>query len=449
MLKRRAALLCLLGLLIGIAAYQYLRFYREEHRESPPEIEKFQADEERLARLHNAKLLLPASSAVSEDWSQWRGPERDGFSPLKLASAPWSPEGPRRIWIVPGGPGHSGLAVAGDRVFTLVQMGEEETALCLDAASGRKIWSIAWAAKFSDASSGTGPRATPTVVDGRVYVLGSTGKFHCLGADSGKILWSHSLPDEFRCTRAYGYSCSPLVNGARVVVLTGSAGDGSIAAFDGKDGRRLWTAGTEAGGYSSPLAATLAGAPQILGMTGESVFAVAPEDGRILWTYPWTTWCGINVATPIVTGNYVFVSSGYGKGCALLEIQRDPNGAFRALPVYEHNRMRNQFSTSVLYRDAVYGFDEELLVCMELRSGKIRWKERGYGKGSVVGADGRLLVLGDSGRLALVEATPDAYRELASCTVSKTRCWTSPSLARGRLFIRDQESIQCFSVGPD
>ena len=147
-MKRRAALLCLLGVLIGIAVYQYLPFHREEHRESPSEIEKFQADEERLARLHNAKLPPPASAAASDEWPQWREPERDGLSPLKLASVPWGPEGPHRIWTAAGGPGHSGLAVAGDRVFTLVQRGEEETALCLDAASGRKIWSMAWAAKL-------------------------------------------------------------------------------------------------------------------------------------------------------------------------------------------------------------------------------------------------------------------------------------------------------------
>jgi outer membrane protein assembly factor BamB len=239
------------------------------------------------------------------------------------------------------------------------------------------------------------------------------------------------------------------VYGGRVIVLTRSAGGGSMAAFDPTDGRPLWTAGGAAEGYSSPVAATLAGSPQILGMTGESILAVAPEDGRVLWTYPWVTWLGINAATPIVAGNYVFVSSGYGKGCILLEIVREEGGGFRALPVYEHNRMRNQFSTSVLYRDAIYGFDEEFLACMELRSGKIRWKTRGFGKGSLVAADGRLLVLGEAGRLALVEATPEAYRELATCTVSQSRCWTAPSLAGGRLFIRDQDSIQCFSVGPE
>jgi len=171
------------------------------------------------------------------------------------------------------------------------------------------------------------------------------------------------------------------------------------------------------------------------------------RDGRVLWRFPWKTQGDYNVATPLVAQDYVFVSSGYGKGCALLELTRDAQGVFAARPVYEHNRMRNVFSTSVLAGEHLYGFDEQFLACLEFRTGRILWKQRGAGRGSVIAADRQLVVLGEEGTLALVEASPAGYREISSAKISTTRCWALPALSEGRLFVRDQESIQCFDLG--
>jgi len=179
-------------------------------------------------------------------------------------------------------------------------------------------------------------------------------------------------------------------------------------------------------------------------VTGESVAGIAPSDGAPLWRHPWTTHRDCNVATPIVTGDYVFVSSGYNKGCELLHVAPDAGGV---RPVYEHNRMRNHFSTGVLDGEQLYGFDEAFLVCMDLRSGKVLWKQRGFEKGSLLLAAGHLLILGENGRLALAKADRGAYRERSSFTITRSRCWAPPSLARGRLYVRDQESIFCFDLG--
>jgi len=194
------------------------------------------------------------------------------------------------------------------------------------------------------------------------------------------------------------------------------------------------------------MTAVIGGRRQIVALTGQTLVGLAPEDGTRLWGFPWATPGEINVATPIIAGNYLFIASAYGKGCALVEVSQGPDGSFAARPVYEHNRMRSKFGTAVLHRDHLYGFDEMLLVCMEFRTGKVKWKQRGFGQGSVIQAGDRLIVLGDEGRLALVEPFPDDYREVASCLVSRTRCWAPPSVAPGRLFLRDQESVYCFDL---
>jgi outer membrane protein assembly factor BamB len=240
---------------------------------------------------------------------------------------------------------------------------------------------------------------------------------------------------------------NPLVEGDLIIVQPGAGQGKSIAAFDRWDGRPVWRAGNDPGGYSSPMAATIAGLRQIVFMSGESLSASDVRDGRILWSVPWMNAQKLNVATPVLTQKDVFVSSGYGKGCALLEVTRSPGGDFSAKPVYESLRMRNQFSTCVLLGDHLYGFDENFLACMEFRTGKITWKERGgFGKGCLIAADGKLIVLGENGNLALVEARPDVYRELASGRISTSRCWALPSLAGGLLFVRDQETVQCFDL---
>jgi outer membrane protein assembly factor BamB len=186
---------------------------------------------------------------------------------------------------------------------------------------------------------------------------------------------------------------------------------------------------------------------QIVVFTGTSLVSVSPTDGQLYWRYPWPTQFEANVATPISIGDYLFISSGYGKGCGLLKVQKDGSGELEVRRVYENNQMCNHFSSSVLYKERLYGFNESVLQCMELRTGKVAWSEKGFRKGSLLIADGHLIILGETGKLALAEATPSGYKEQGSFRVlHSNRTWTVPALAGGRLYVRDEAHIVCIDL---
>jgi outer membrane protein assembly factor BamB len=193
------------------------------------------------------------------------------------------------------------------------------------------------------------------------------------------------------------------------------------------------------------VAATIAGKRQVVFFTGAAAVGLAPENGKLYWRYPWTTDFGVNAATPIVAGDYVFISSGYGKGCVLLKIEPDGDG-LRASPVYRHRKMKNHFFSSVRYKDHLYGFSETILTCLNFRTGEVSWDVRAPDRGSLLVADGHLIILGEQGTLALVEATPDGHRQKSAVEFSKRTCWSVPALANGLLYVRDTEKIICLDL---
>jgi outer membrane protein assembly factor BamB len=410
----------------------------------------FRADPERLRRLRQAPLLAIAGPGSSPDWPQWRGPNRDGCSTEEL-QIDWPTDGPRLLWRVPVGRGFSCPVVADQRIYTLAQEdgagGTQEVVTCRDAATGKERWCFRYPGRY-DERFGSGPRATPVVAGGCVYTVGPTGIFHCLRADTGEKLWRHDLLEEFGGeVPRYGLACSPLVDGDRVIVMPGGPG-AAVAAFDRRDGKRLWTALDDPIGYSSPVVCRAAGTRQLLVLTNTALVSLRPDDGRVNWRHPWEAKDGFNIATPLVFGDYVFVSSGYGKGCALLEVTAGPDG-LRAGVVFEQRRMCNKFASSVRHGDHLYGFDNENLVCLDVRTGQEAWrhKSRKVQKGSLLLAGGHLVVLGEYGWLSLAEASPRGYREQSSFRVSRHKCWTVPVLAGGRLYVRDEGQLACYSVG--
>jgi outer membrane protein assembly factor BamB len=436
----------------GLAAYVFL------------DQERFQADEARLQKLREA--VLPDSEAAgvkSSDWPQWRGPNRDGLSRETGLLTDWPKEGPKKLWEAKTGVGYSSLAVASGRVYTVLQDEDKEAVVCWNADTGQELWRFRYPCKYEN-SFGSGPRSTPTVDGDRVYTVGATGIFHCLNAVKGDKLWRHDLLEEFNAeTPRWGVSFSPLVEGDLVFTTPGGPNGNSLAAFDKVSGDLAWKKYDDPAAYSSPVTATIGGIRQIIFFTQNGLVSVGPKDGALYWRYPWETNFGCNVSTPIVVGDYVFISSGYDKGCVLLEVTKSapsplaPGGrgdggegaVFQAKPVYEHNRMRNHFSSSVRFKDAIYGFDDFTLICMDFRTGKTLWEHKGFKKGSLLIADGHLIILSESGEVALAEATPDAYRQKASFQFSHNKCWTVPVLANGRLYVRDEEKIACYEVGTD
>jgi outer membrane protein assembly factor BamB len=414
----------------------------EWHRRDPGRMEI-------LAR----QALPPPEASRAGDWPQWRGPNRDGLSPETGLRMDWPAGGPPLVWARPIGRGFSSVAVAGGRLYTqdaeAAAAGSQEAVVCLDARTGQEQWRFRYPSHYEE-RFGSGPRSTPAVDGDRVYAVGPTGVFHCLRADTGALLWRHDLLQEFHGREVrYGVSFSPLVEGDLVYTTPGGPGGQAVAAFDKFTGKLAWTALDDPTGYSSPVATTAAGVRQILVLTNAALVSLGPRDGQVNWRYPWAPGGGFNIATPIAFGDYVFISSGYGKGCALLEVSAEANGSLRAHRVYEHNRMRNHFASSVRCGGHLYGFDQMDLVCMDVRTGDIAWREKGartFGKGCLLAADGHLIILGEEGRLVLAVATPEGYVEKGSFQVGPNKFWTVPALAGGRLYVRNESQIYCLNL---
>ena len=417
---------------------------------------RFRSDPERMTRLRQAPLLAIGAPRQVGDWPQWRGPNRDGLSAETGLLREWPQGGPRVLWQVPVGRGFSSVAVAGGRVCTMMQEaptgadGTHEAVVCWDAGTGRERWRFRYPNRYEE-RFGSGPRSTPAIAAGLVYAVGPTGILHCLRAEGGSQVWRRDLLEEFGGDPPrYGVAFSPLVEGDLVITTPGGPG-AAVAAFDRHSGALVWKTGDDPVGYSSPVIGTAGGVRQVLVLTNKALLSLRPEDGHVYWRQPWEPSGGFNIATPIAFGDYVFVSSGYGKGCALFEVTRGEDGSPRAGRVYEHRRMQNYFASSVLYQEHVYGFDNANLACLDVRTGKVVWREkgrRGFKKGSLLIADGMLIVLGEYGRLALAEATPGGYRERSAFAVSANKCWTVPVLAEGRLYVRDEGRLVCLALRP-
>jgi outer membrane protein assembly factor BamB len=377
------------------------------------------------------------------DWPQFRGPHRDGISAEKGLLTGWPDGGPQTVWRIKLGQGFSGISIVGGRVYTMFGDGSDEFAICLDAATGKEIWRHRTDAIFKD-NFGNGPRSTPTVDGETVYTLGARGRLHALGVADGGVLWSKDLVKEYGAKiPTWGVSTSPLVEGNLLIVNVGGKKGASIVAFDKKSGKEAWRSLPDQAGYAAPIAITVGKQRQVLVLTGEGLVAVAPGDGKLIWRHPWKTSYDVNAATPVfIPPDRIFLSTGYDVGAAMLQIQADGN----VTQLWKNREMRNKFSSSLLHDGNIYGFDEKALKCVDPTTGETRWQERGLGHGSLIYADGHLIVLGDAGTLVLVEAKPGAYREKGRAQVFDGKTWTMPTLAGGKLFLRDENELISLDV---
>lgn len=413
-------------------------------------------DPRRLQALQAADLRAPAASAVpAGDWPQWLGPSRNAISTETGLNTNWNESPPKLLWKKPLHGGYSSIAVAAEKLFISDRDHDHERVVCLDAATGEEIWVYRYPSPYGRLEYGQGPRATPTVFDGRVYTVGATGKMLCVEATpadaKGRLLWEHDLMAEFDAQPPrWGVACSPLIEGSLVIVQPGGK-NASVVAFDRVTGEVVWRSLSDISGYSSPVAAEIAGLRQVVCLTGAGLAGLRPQDGQQLWYYPWQTQFEANIATPLVVGNYVFISSDYSKGCALLEITAE-GGRFKAEPVYvkSNKLMRNHHSTCVLHEGYLYGSDDmvgsSVFKCVDLRSGEQRWGER-IGKCSLLYADGHLIILNENGVLMLVEATPDGFRQKGKLEVfDSSQTWALPSLANGRLYLRNGREVRCYDL---
>jgi outer membrane protein assembly factor BamB len=389
----------------------------------------------------------PQAPAVGA-WPQYRGPHQDGVSRETGLAREWPAGGPKVLWKRPLTGGYSSVAVADGRLYTQTKEKNEEIVLCLDAGTGRTLWEFRYPCDYDehptmDQRFKSGPRATPTIDGEHVYTLGTTGLLHCLAAKTGKKVWQRDLLElAKRKIPEFGYCGSPLIVGDRLFVHPGGEQGNSLAALHKKDGRVLWQALDDPIGYSTPIHITFNGAPQLIHFTARGAVAVTPDAGKLLWRYDWKTDFDLNVAMPIYADGKVFLSSNYGRGCALLQLKPagDPEEVYTSLV------MQNHFNTSVLFEGHLYGFSNDRLRCVEFATGRMKWDKTGLRRGSLLIADGHLIALGERGELVLAEATPKAYVEKSRFQALDGICWTVPVLAGGRLYVRNERQLIAFNV---
>jgi len=386
------------------------------------------------------------------DYPAFRGTDRTGTVPTVRLARDWNVP-PKQLWRQPVGLGWSSFAVVGDYCVTQEQRGEYETVVCYELRTGREVWKHSDAAFFDEVTGGKGPRATPTIHAGRVYAQGATGILNCLDGTSGEPIWSTNiLKDNDAENALFGMSGSPLVVNGLVIVSPGGK-TGSLAAYDQQTGARVWAGGDAGASYSSPQFAAFAERDQILSFNAEGLFGHDADSGEVLWSHAWVSNPAEknNVCQPVVLPAHddepdrVFIASGYGKGCALLDIVG--NGS--SFDVHQHWSTRNlkaKFSSVVRRGRYIYGLDERILVCIDLATGKRSWKGGRYGYGQLVLADDLLIVQAESGDVVLVEATPELHRELTRFAALDDRTWNHPVVTGDLLLVRNDREAACYQL---
>ena len=388
-----------------------------------------------------------AARSTRSYWTNYRGPARDGRYDESQIRTNWPAEGLPLLWKQPIGGGYASFVIAEGIAFTIEQRRSQEIVAAYDLETGRELWTHGTDAEFRESMGGDGPRATPTWEAGRLWALGAEGDLRCFDARTGKLNWSKNiLKDNGASNLQWGMSGAPLIVDDKVVVLPGGRSGKSVAAYNKLTGAPVWKSLNDAQAYVSPMLVTLGGKRQILVETANRVVGLAPEDGALLWETSWNTDMGINCSQPIVIdANRIFLSSGYGKGAALVEVSSTGDG-LTARKVWENSSMKNKFNSSVLHEGNVYGLDEGILTCVDAKTGDRRWKGGRYGYGQLILANGHLIVITDTGELVLVKAAPDKHTEVARFAAIEGKTWNYPAIADGRLLVRNQTQMACFDL---
>lgn len=399
------------------------------------------------------------------DWPAYRGPNRDGIVTGPKIARDWSKNPPREIWRQPIGGGYAGFAIANGFLVTIEQRRDLEVVACYDANTGKEVWTTGWPARFSESAGGVGPRATPTIAGGDVFAFGATGHLACLDGRDGKEKWSVETLSSNENLR-WAMSGSPLIVDNMVVVNAGaqteSAKGRAVQSYDRATGKLVWSSGDHKSAYCSPQLSVMCGQRQILIFDAHGVAGLEPENGKQLWRAEWRTDYDINVAQPIVIGDdTVAIASGYNHGGTLLRLAKEGN-AWKPSQVWrtKNNVMRYKFASGVRRQsdggDYVYGLNDGSLECVDLKTGRQVWKDdrreregEGFGHGQLLLCDDLIIATTENHHeLVLVEATPEAFRELGRIKALNRgpKTWNVPAMAHGRIYIRNEEEMVCFDL---
>lgn len=392
-------------------------------------------------------LSIPAGAVEAGDWPHWRGPGYDGKSDETGFKTHWDGE-LKPAWQASIGSGYSSIAVVGGRAYTLGVDDDAQVLFCLDTQTGK----LEWKKRVEDVFKefwGDGPRSTPTIEGGRVYVLGALGTLGCYDAQTGETKWTR----KFDAQPKWGYSGSVLIDGDLAIVTVGGEG-GGMRALNKSSGADVWQTGNDKeSGYSTPYPFTFETQRYVAGFMGNGAVIADIKDGREVLTIPWETSYNVNASTPIFHDGHLFLSSGYSTGAGLFRLKKNGD-RLEAKEVYRTKKLKNKFQTPVLVDGNLYTCDERSFKCVDFKSGEIKWEERDnqYKHGTVLYADGNLILLTQFGELKIGKASPEGFKPTATTTVFKMgegrnqQCWTIPTLAYGRLFCRNLHTMVCLDL---
>lgn len=388
------------------------------------------------------------------DSPAFRGADRSGKTSANEFATNWDKSPPAFLWRRKIGRGWSSFAVVGDYCVTQEQRHQDEVVVCYSLATGREIWVHRDRARFDEPTGGPGPRATPAIHEGRVYALGATGLLNCLDGSTGDPIWSLDvLADNQVDNRLFGMAGSPLIAGSLVIVSPGGPGS-SLAAYDLLSGRLVWKGGDAEASYSSPQLASFAAGESVLSFNAEGLFAHDFATGEVSCSYPWvsnpTEKNNVCQPVPLPAGDErdvdcVFIASGYGKGCALLELRHSDRGCSLE-PRWSNRNLKAKFSSVIVHEGFVYGLDGSIMTCIDLQTGEHRWKAGRYGYGQLILVNSLLLVQLESGEVALVEPSPTAHREMTRFEAISGRTWNYPVVSGQRLLVRNDREAACFAL---
>lgn len=391
----------------------------------------------------------------TDEWLQYRGPDGGGISTSAVQIIPWDADGqPHLVWKRPMGDGFSGISVSGDQLIVAFGEDSSEVLAGYNRNNGKENWRCSIGKLFTE-EFGDGPRATPTIDGDQVFIYNSWGHLYCVDINNGQIIWKAALSDSFKIQMPQrGFTTSPLVMDETVIIHTGGLDSTAFMGLHKKTGEVMWRTGSSVVSLSTPVVAVINNVKQIF----FSATRVVEEDGRkkgvyeivslsldgkILWQGPGLP--GVIAMPVFIAPDKVFVSSQMEIGSKLIQVQSEGD-SYKAEEVWNSKYMRNHFNSSVFYEGFIYGFSNATLECLDANSAERKWRKRGLGKGSLIIADGKLIVLSDKGKLVIAEATPEGYQELAKAQVIEGKSWTSPTFADGKLYLRNRKEMACYDL---
>ncbi len=389
-------------------------------------------------------ILFSAFSQTDiENWSQFRGHQRAGFSSEKISQPKPVAES---VWKTKIGQGFTEILSSDNAIYTMFSektdsvTGNEYIA-AYEKSTGKELWRTEVDSLFCDSDGwGDGPRSTPVLDSQNIYCLSALGKLSAHDLKSGKKIWQIDFRKEFESPKPrFGFSCSPLLIGDKILIGTNGKEGKSFAAINKKDGKVAWMKGAKGSGYNSPVLVSIKGQQQII-FVSKNIMVAYNAEGDSLWSHKMSV--SSVTATPIfIAPNKLFVSSVHAKGFSLIQVNDN-----KAKEIQKGTSMKNDFSTCVYHNGHIYGFHVAALRCISAETGKVKWTKRGFGRGSLILVDGKLIVLSDKGKLAIAEATPEKYSQLSITQAINGKSWTAPSFHNGAIYVRNLSEMACLKI---